>query len=1310
MRLGSTGRAGLLTAGAAMLALATTAWANVYPSAVRVDASGLAQPTGVLKVAYILNEDADGTATQPGVKIEVLNASNAVVRTVVIPRQKKGKHTFIWDGRDDNGVGVTHTGGNYRVKITAADFGYGSWTKISSDTNQLNKFYHAKGLDVNKNSTSPYYGRIYVCNALAGTTTGAPTRTTADGFFALEADQTDALGQGDTARTGGVAWLSGTADTGGSSPFKLTVGQDDNVYVTDYSDAHPGLWKLDPDLTAGVEVLDSTGKSAVGLNATHGSLSSVIVEGSGPTLSFVTSDEDWQSVMGYMLRYNVGTSALPFVGITNREAKLAAVNSVIDIVRGSDKKYYWTQYRLNADTSLRVFTANPATNATAEPGAVTSHYLEAGAYGYRAIAIDEARNRIAIATYATSSAFVIRDLANPGTIVSTVSVGGSRCQDITIDTAGNVYVVNSSSERLTIWSPPDNANSMSTTSPEVALTKTANGALITAQPQNVITTNNGNAVFSVSSSAPGVTYQWMREGVDLADGGIVSGATTATLTLTGVTRAADDAAVFTCRVTAGTEVEVSDPATLGIAPYVVQPPAPSSVVCQAGNGSLTVQAVGLGTLSYQWQKLVTSTWTNLTDGATISGTTTPTLTITGAATTDAGQYRVRVTDSADAANPVDSAVAVITISAGPTQTAISGNKTTTVGGAASFQCTMVGRGPLMYRWYKSIGGVETLITEGPKSDFIWYTNAQCGDNGAEIICRVTDDCGTKEGSPRAKLTVTIPAETCNNGKDDDCDGQTDCDDADCSADEYCKPPCPQPFADRDADGDVDMLDFAELQRCYALAPATYDPTCECLDYNNDTHIDVNDVSMFVACGSGPGIPANPACDDRPSGAGKVVINEFVYDVVDLTGADIADQFEFVELYNRSSETVDISGWVLRASDTPAPPADDNRDFVVPGGVGSGTTVIAPGGYYVFTSPNVAVPAANPPYLQFQTLANPTDIWDNGPDTLELLDGNRTPADTVIYRRSLGTVAVTGEGSIWGPMATVDSAAKLSVSRYYDGQDTDNNGRDFGLRPWTPGTSNQTGAATVATYKVPNVDAVAAGTAVTDMGYTFRPPIVIDPADATTQVDGVKVNPNAIPASPQGGKAVVMWDYMTGGGNTAISKDLMKNAGGFDLWVYLDTSFANWGTDTGWETTSYGAMGTTDTNYNSPDPDATMISPTTVNPNGNTGLCWVFNKYRTSTASVCKLYLCDAGAGGDSSPPSSPWVVQQTIDLTAQPSGWYRLSIAYDGTTGNATAVFGSQTFNFTTATGLSGEFYVGYREAVTAQPAYLRPATFDTVP
>jgi len=44
-----------------------------------------------------------------------------------------------------------------------------------------------------------------------------------------------------------------------------------------------------------------------------------------------------------------------------------------------------------------------------------------------------------------------------------------------------------------------------------------------------------------------------------------------------------------------------------------------------------------------------------------------------------------------------------------------------------------------------------------------------------------------------------------------------------------------------------------------VGPPTLD--CECADYDNNDHVDSDDLATFLGCMSGPGIPADPNCAD-----------------------------------------------------------------------------------------------------------------------------------------------------------------------------------------------------------------------------------------------------------------------------------------------------------------------------------------------------------------------------------------------------------------------------------------------------------------
>jgi hypothetical protein len=68
---------------------------------------------------------------------------------------------------------------------------------------------------------------------------------------------------------------------------------------------------------------------------------------------------------------------------------------------------------------------------------------------------------------------------------------------------------------------------------------------------------------------------------------------------------------------------------------------------------------------------------------------------------------------------------------------------------------------------------------------------------------------------------------------------------------------------------VDQSDFAVFQVCYdpVINPAEFAGlplACRCMDKLSpapNKNIGADDYDRFEACASGPGIPANPACDD-----------------------------------------------------------------------------------------------------------------------------------------------------------------------------------------------------------------------------------------------------------------------------------------------------------------------------------------------------------------------------------------------------------------------------------------------------------------
>jgi hypothetical protein len=450
---------------------------------------------------------------------------------------------------------------------------------------------------------------------------------------------------------------------------------------------------------------------------------------------------------------------------------------------------------------------------------------------------------------------------------------------------------------------------------------------------------------------------------------------------------------------------------------------------------------------------------------------------------------------------------------------------------------------------------------------------------------------------------------------------------------------------------------------------------------------------------------------------QVVINEFAYD------DSGTDDREFVELFNSGLVAVDISGWSVGGRDN----AGVNTFINIPA-----ATILSPGAYYVIGQ--VGVANVNQVAVSFlENDAEQLELWTGASGTGSLVDG-------MVYEGNKGAGAATGQyGTLgaamttqvggrtyWGNHNAVDLAGTplrtlTSVSRYIDGRDNNNNGRDLGMMPATPGSANSVGS--VSSFLAPNVDSLADGTIVSQMAAAgFVGGRAMTPG---TVVAGL--NPKAIPAPPVSTKAITVFDG-SGGGNAAVSDRIFNGAINYDIVAYFDTANITVNSNVGGtlfrgsELTMFG-LGSIDAFANLADLSTGGILNlgTAVSANGATGIGWYYEKIGESALGLGdvseKLYLVNAGHGGNANVDSSSpvdWTVLATIDLSSTLSGWYRLSIALDGA-GNGTASFNDGTpIAFGGVLTDVGEFYVGYREnaqlGAVGVPDFLRPATYAAVP
>ncbi|MCH8839705.1 MAG: hypothetical protein IH831_03345, partial [Planctomycetes bacterium] len=158
-------------------------------------------------MTYVLNEDADSiTVVRDGDTNLILSGTDL----------DKGTHTFPKGSATAYDIEVT--------KNTSV-----SWTQTNDPTTEVtSQYWSPRGVAVNKNPSSAYFGSIYVSNALQGTTDpNGLSRTTSTGIFAITADGSDAYGIGDIARDGGLFVEFSDANT--NTPFRLTVAPDDTI-------------------------------------------------------------------------------------------------------------------------------------------------------------------------------------------------------------------------------------------------------------------------------------------------------------------------------------------------------------------------------------------------------------------------------------------------------------------------------------------------------------------------------------------------------------------------------------------------------------------------------------------------------------------------------------------------------------------------------------------------------------------------------------------------------------------------------------------------------------------------------------------------------------------------------------------------------------------------------------------------------------------------------------------------------------------------------------------------------------------------
>ncbi|HWH70851.1 MAG TPA: immunoglobulin domain-containing protein, partial [Candidatus Sulfotelmatobacter sp.] len=279
--------------------------------------------------------------------------------------------------------------------------------------------------------------------------------------------------------------------------------------------------------------------------------------------------------------------------------------------------------------------------------------------------------------------------------------------------------------------------------------KTTPDPAIITQPHNQNVIVGGNAAFTVTATgtAP-LSYQWLRNGLFLSNGGTISGATSSALTLANVQPA--DAGNYTVIVSnaIGTSVTSAVAVLTVLGPPVIIAQPQSRTNLAGTTASFSVGVTGSAPLSFQWR----SNGVNLANSARISGSTTATLSIASVQPADAADYSVLVTNAAGA---IASVVATLTVRVPPTITTPPASRNVNAGTDISFSTTAAGTQPLSYQWlFNASPLVDGAQLSGTTTPTLWVTNAQPANQGSYAVV-VTNLAGAVT-SAVATLTLIVP--------------------------------------------------------------------------------------------------------------------------------------------------------------------------------------------------------------------------------------------------------------------------------------------------------------------------------------------------------------------------------------------------------------------------------------------------------------------------------------------------------------------------------------------------------------------------
>ncbi|HVV69959.1 MAG TPA: hypothetical protein VHI52_00150, partial [Verrucomicrobiae bacterium] len=432
-----------------------------------------------LEISYILNEPATA-----GVEIDILNGAS-VVKRITDAGTNRGLNSVSWTNDLPSGT--------YQVSITATSTGYTNWTQITSEDDPGVMVWLGRGISVDRNPGSPYYGRIFVANSDVGP---SPDTNPGDnvGVLKLNADASFADEGASSAGLDGHDWTGNQI-----SPWNLQVSDDEFVYVDDLA-LSGQVFRWDPLMSsnslAAVLRADNIPSGAI--------LSGPAVVGAGTNTQIWMADT--ASADG-ILRWLVATNGLcatndlgkTIVGVGTDPTNGLSMSPISVSVDGKGNIYTCQAITNAGDPTARVFrfpAYNPATNGGA-PELIADWAVGENDDSYASasgIAVDPTGTYVAV----SFQGLVIDSLFQGGNTKVLYATNGAVAANLDLglaigldanhqdtgcgwDAVGNVYCIDNWFGKWRAFSPPGTNQSTTVAVPALEVT----GGTVTGPPPTI---------------------------------------------------------------------------------------------------------------------------------------------------------------------------------------------------------------------------------------------------------------------------------------------------------------------------------------------------------------------------------------------------------------------------------------------------------------------------------------------------------------------------------------------------------------------------------------------------------------------------------------------------------------------------------------------------------------------------------------------------------------------------------------------------------------------------------------------------------